>query len=627
MESRETQYANKAAFDAAYRMMKERMHAMILNTTNTNVKFEEGKEWAMNPRTNVITYPTTGPSSIFTISKVQALSLLLHELGHANFSSAVAPETLPNPPMIFGLLLNALEDLRIERRMMARHHGTYDSFKGSIDTFIDRVDVANVPEAHHAALLNLFLKEWMQPYQIPEGRQDIEEFLKKMWPTISGNLLKMKTSQELLNFAAKTVWPEFEKLLPPQDQNDQQEGDGEAPNQPQDKPEEPQKDNSPKPQPEPPQTKPQGQEGAPQPPKPDPMDMKQLVENSLNEKPPEEPNDQQEGQGQPTPQDADGNPQPEDGSSDGQSQKPWIGEIQVEMRHEAERQEEEQRKAKANVKLPGDGPRYSTNKPTYEELLSEMRTPITFLKRKLGSILEDNKLSRFGGSFTSGKLNHSKLYRFKTNQTNLFGRKIARQNKDYRVSLLVDISGSMGGQKIHETAKGAILLAEVLNIIGVEFEIVGFNTKLVEYKTFDQPFNWTARRNMEWIIPSAWMEGSGSTSDGIALYRTLQQVKQRPKAKNIVILLTDGGSNPSYNSIPPEFTKIMPVKDRGRYNNIDDFNIHTELKKLEEHAFVTGIGIMDTDVRGIYQRHAIVNEARDIPNAILSPIRHFIRRG
>lgn len=84
-----------------------------------------------------------------------------------------------------------------------------------------------------------------------------------------------------------------------------------------------------------------------------------------------------------------------------------------------------------------------------------------------------------------------------------------RRHKDYAVSLLVDMSGSMTcNEKNRNAAKATVLLAEVLNQVGIPFEIRGFNEYFYLYKKADEKFSWKHRRNIEQIIIESYGRGA-----------------------------------------------------------------------------------------------------------------------
>lgn len=71
------------------------------------------------------------------------------------------------------------------------------------------------------------------------------------------------------------------------------------------------------------------------------------------------------------------------------------------------------------------------------------------------------------------------------------------QEKDYAVTVLADVSGSMfWDDKSTEVLKSVIVLAEVLNRLGIRVEILGVNDELKEYQTFGESMSKSVREHI-----------------------------------------------------------------------------------------------------------------------------------
>lgn len=104
----------------------------------------------------------------------------------------------------------------------------------------------------------------------------------------------------------------------------------------------------------------------------------------------------------------------------------------------------------------------------------------------------DNKYDRFVKNRRTGKLDTRSLYKVSTS-SKLFKKREARKNKDYAVSLVVDCSGSMGGDKISMAAESAEKLSHHLARIGIPHNVVGFHVEAREFK----PFNAKEKPNLK----------------------------------------------------------------------------------------------------------------------------------
>lgn len=122
-----------------------------------------------------------------------------------------------------------------------------------------------------------------------------------------------------------------------------------------------------------------------------------------------------------------------------------------------------------------------------------MKDPV--FQQLLASVILDNKYDRFVKNRKTGKLDTNSLY--KINHSNkLFKKKEARKNKDYSVSLVVDCSGSMRGDRIQIAAESAQKLHHHLCRIGVPNNVVVFNAGVYEL----QPFGIKENKNIKKLV-------------------------------------------------------------------------------------------------------------------------------
>jgi cobalamin biosynthesis protein CobT len=112
---------------------------------------------------------------------------------------------------------------------------------------------------------------------------------------------------------------------------------------------------------------------------------------------------------------------------------------------------------------------------------------------------------------------------------------------DYGFQLLLDMSLSMKGEKIRQAFRGAVVLTEALHRVGVPFEILGFNSKLYEFKTFTQPVNAIVRDGLGGILGS-----TGACTDlGWAISQCAERFTAQACKERVLVVLTDGEPSPS----------------------------------------------------------------------------------
>jgi len=169
--------------------------------------------------------------------------------------------------------------------------------------------------------------------------------------------------------------------------------------------------------------------------------------------------------------------------------------------------------------------------------------------------------------------------------------------KDYAISLLVDLSGSMENDgKIQETFKAVIVLAEVLNRLSINLAILGFNSQLYEYQTFNQQFSKQLRETMGGMIQeTSYRKKHGvstKTDTGFATTRAVEDLLKQKADNKFLITLTDGIPEP----IPEHVTA--------------EFKLENVIKKVlaETDVRLIGLGIgRDTEHVGTYYPNSIAN--------------------
>jgi hypothetical protein len=137
----------------------------------------------------------------------------------------------------------------------------------------------------------------------------------------------------------------------------------------------------------------------------------------------------------------------------------------------------------------------------------------------------------------------------------IWERKTIPHKFDYRFSILVDLSGSMLGEKIEETFKGVVVLAEVLEKLGIQYEILGFSDTSRIFKEWKEKLDIHSREKM------AKMKGWGGegTETTEATQRAYQELLKNLGKDNFLITLTDGQPN-NAGSLKEELEKIAKEK-------------------------------------------------------------------
>ena len=199
----------------------------------------------------------------------------------------------------------------------------------------------------------------------------------------------------------------------------------------------------------------------------------------------------------------------------------------------------------------------------YEKIRQGLSQTAGVLKKQMLRILLSRKRSKWVGGKRRGTLNPATLHQAVNGTSDQLyrERKIGRKINT-AVSILVDLSGSMGGDKILKARETTILLAEGINPIGIPFEILGFTGDLkdaagsfkekesertiarkfdrwgsldmVYFKLFEEPFGQEQKKRI------ASMTSHSQNYDGESVQYAADRLLKRPEPKKILFVLSDG---------------------------------------------------------------------------------------
>ncbi len=184
----------------------------------------------------------------------------------------------------------------------------------------------------------------------------------------------------------------------------------------------------------------------------------------------------------------------------------------------------------------------------YEKVRREVLPIIDRLESELREIFVDRKMSGWKGGFRIGKrIDIGKRIQEKAKsispmESKAWQKREMPKEKDYAISLLVDLSSSMQGEKIIETFKAVVVLSEVLNRLSIKFEVLGFNDRgkpIYEYQTFGVQMSKQVREKIGTMISNV----AGTTETGWAISHASKNLIKQKVDQKFLIVLTDGEPN------------------------------------------------------------------------------------
>jgi cobalamin biosynthesis protein CobT len=254
--------------------------------------------------------------------------------------------------------------------------------------------------------------------------------------------------------------------------------------------------------------------------------------------------------------------------------------------------------------------------PFYENSLKNLQGVAKLLEEKMKRLLSDNLFSHYAGAYLTGKkVNEKRLYRFGTGNFKLFERKIVAKKNNYVFALLVDESGSMtrnyggNGENIKKAVDTAIVFSLVLEKLGIDYELWGFNTGVRQYKKAGGRLD---TKIFERMFLSAWAGDSPDPEndasyncDGFAIKTVFESLMRSPKEK-VLFVISDGCPAPPFN--------------HGE-------RLEFELAKAEKKIKVVGFGIGNGtfSVPSFYRHNVVCDNVKELPTLLVKQIGKYLK--
>jgi cobaltochelatase CobT len=219
-----------------------------------------------------------------------------------------------------------------------------------------------------------------------------------------------------------------------------------------------------------------------------------------------------------------------------------------------------------------------------------------------------------------GKLDQSRLSRICFNapgfNERVFKNKIDNKTLDAAITVLVDKSGSMCGDKDQFALAATQMLNEVCSTLNIPVEIIGFSDDVVGtealplmyiYKNFSDHKVSYADLKKFYGMSSSHMHGNPDAENILWAHERLVQRKEK---KKLLIVMSDGS---------PAATK--GGSGIGRYTE-------EVIKEIEasKNVEIYGLGLCSDSVRDYYKSHSVVEEPQDIPAKLIELIERKILR-
>jgi cobalamin biosynthesis protein CobT len=269
----------------------------------------------------------------------------------------------------------------------------------------------------------------------------------------------------------------------------------------------------------------------------------------------------------------------------------------------------------------------------YRRALENAQGSTNQMRRKLERALMAKLRADWRGGHEYGRLDTKRLVPAYNGESNVYRMKEEAPALDTALSILIDLSGSMSGSPAYLAMQATICLAEVLEKVNVPFEVLGFNNSsgfldeasakqyqrdindgkkysrwepldIYVFKDFNESLR-EARRAMGHITACA----GGNNSDGDAVLVAHRRLMKRREARKILLVMSDG--------YPAHMSSFGRQHIYNWLRNVVDYVELTGVKLI-------GIGIMSDAVSQFYPRYQVLNSLAELPKGVLDNIARML---
>jgi nitric oxide reductase activation protein len=186
----------------------------------------------------------------------------------------------------------------------------------------------------------------------------------------------------------------------------------------------------------------------------------------------------------------------------------------------------------------------------YTQSLSSLVGPVEELTRTLEKVIVPRRrLGRRGGFTTGTRLDLRGAMAFEADPRRgprCWERTRAPNRRSAAFLLLVDLSGSMRGEKVKRAVDTVVVFIETLTRLSVPFAVYGFQDELIPVADFGEPFGEPLRervRSLPLEVSSSRPGGHNQArynDDGPCLSEAAAELMKRPEEDLYLFVLSDG---------------------------------------------------------------------------------------
>lgn len=256
-----------------------------------------------------------------------------------------------------------------------------------------------------------------------------------------------------------------------------------------------------------------------------------------------------------------------------------------------------------------DVPQYSSSQYNYDKALQQYNilSNTKKMSRKIESIIKAQSYdTTFKNRQTGKKICTTSLYR--PDKKFFINKQVEETISPLAVTLLVDLSGSMEGSRLHYAKLGAIQLLEFCNRINVPISVYGHDSSGNTVNIYNF-FNFNSSKSKKYSLMN--MKAGKGNRDGAAIRFCCEQLDKREEKKMFVII-SDG---------QPAASGYVGFKAEN--------DIHSIMKEYQKKGFIfvsASIGSDRENIRKIYGEKNVIDitDLSVLPKTLVKVIKNQI---
>lgn len=219
--------------------------------------------------------------------------------------------------------------------------------------------------------------------------------------------------------------------------------------------------------------------------------------------------------------------------------------------------------------------------------------------------------SRYEYAKKRGQLHRPALHRVLVKDAPGYNERVFRKRIDSdtlntAITVLVDSSGSMSGDKYEHACAAACMLNDSLgNTLHIPLEIVGFTEHGPTPVNFVHRSHGTRLLSKDQLIDRLEQAGAhlANNADGDSVVWAYHRLRQRKEKRKLLIVISDG--SPAYSNTRGDIVKY--TKD-----------VVQEIERSPVEVY--GIGVMSSSVKMFYKDHCVIKSPSELESTLLNLI-------